>query len=343
MTIPANHPISVDVVVPVFGGWEYAQECIRALLAQTVTPQIIVVDDASPDDTADRIATAFPQVRLVRNETNSGFAVACNRGIVVGHGDIVILLNSDVVAAPDMVAQIAQAFAGDEADSLGSVAPLLLRQDGRVDALGVCVDATLAGFLRFHGASPDGTDVETTDQTSTDQAAPRSAGPYGALAAYRRRALDAVGLLDEHLFMYGEELELALRLSVGGWMTSTIAAPLGTHIGGATVGVRSPRQRSLAGFGRGYILRRYGILRSRHALRAVLTELLVVVAGLVLRRDVAALTGRVAGWRRAGDLPRLPYPDAAIATEIGFIEAMRMRRPSYWADRAATPAAGRSR
>lgn len=312
--------MSVDIVVPVYGGWEYVEKCIRALLAQTTPARIIVVDDASPDATPERIRSAFPDVLLLRNSTNAGFAVTCNRGIRAGEGNIVILLNSDVIAAPDLVEQLTRTFRADRDGSLGSVAPLLLARDGKVDAFGICIDATLAGFTRFHGSSVEdiGDDV------------PPSAGPYGALAAYRRSALESVGLLDENFFMYGEELELSLRLSAAGWQTQSIAVPLGTHLGAATIGLRSPRQRYLAGFGRGYTLRRYGILQTRFGLRALLTETIVVSLGLVRSADVAALKGRIAGWRRARGLPKLAYPRFAEVQTIGFLQSLRMRSPHYW-------------
>ncbi len=60
------------------------RECVRAALAQTVTAHVIVVDDHSPDDTADRVAAEFPGVTLIRNPRNLGFARACNVGLDAG-------------------------------------------------------------------------------------------------------------------------------------------------------------------------------------------------------------------------------------------------------------------
>ncbi|MFC3397199.1 glycosyltransferase family 2 protein [Microbacterium amylolyticum] len=74
-------PPRVDAIVPVYGGWEHVEPCVRALVAQTVPVRVIIVDDCGPDDTADRIATAFPDLTLIRNEVNRGFAATCNRGL----------------------------------------------------------------------------------------------------------------------------------------------------------------------------------------------------------------------------------------------------------------------
>ena len=75
---------------------------------------------------------------------------------------------------------------------------------------------------------------------------------------------------------------------------------VGVHLGSATYGQRGKRQQRLAGFSRGYLLRRYGVLRSRAALRALVTEAIVVVGDLVISHDLAALHGRLAGWHAAG-------------------------------------------
>jgi hypothetical protein len=82
------------------------------------------------------------------------------------------------------------------------------------------------------------------------------------------------------------------------------------------------RQRELGGFARGYLLRRYGVLRTPLVVRALVTEAIVVLGDLVLARDAAALRGRLRGWRAARGLPRRPYPRTA---PIGFAESLRLR------------------
>ncbi|WOF22320.1 glycosyltransferase [Microbacterium betulae] len=310
---------TVDVVVPVYGGWDHVEPCLRALVAQTVEANVIVVDDASPDDTPDRIARAFPELTLLRNARNRGFAHTCNRGLAHGDAPYALLVNSDVIAEPTLVAQVVDAFEAGGPQT-GSVAPLLLRPDGRVDSLGITADATAAGFVRFHGAGVERADPATPDLL----------GPYGAAAAYRRRALGEVGLLDEGIFMYGEELDLAFRLRAGGWDAVGLGVPGGVHIGGASAGEGSPRQRHLAGFGRGYLLRAWGVLRTRRALRALAVEAIVCLRRIVLHRDVKSLTGRIAGWRAAAREVRPSFPLDATDASIGVLRSLRMRSGSYW-------------
>ena len=98
-------------------------------------------------------------------------------------------------------------------------------------------------------------------------------------------------------------------------------------IGGATFGRGSAWQRRNGGFSRGYMLRRYGVLRTRAATRALAVELLASLADIVISRDTAALRGRVGGWRCARHLPRHPFPARdAIDTELSLRQTLTLRR-----------------
>lgn len=307
---------TIDVVVPVYGKWDLTASCLRHLAAQTVAHRVVLVDDKSPDDTLERVRDDFPEVDVVALPVNGGFAAACNRGIAHGTGDIVVLLNNDVDAEPDMLEELVRPF-GDLA--VGSVAALLLRPDGRVDSFGICADPTMAGFVRGHGAglAESGTEL------------PALLGPYGAAAAYRRTALEQVGGFDEGILMYGEELDLALRMRQAGWQA--VAAPLarGVHVGGATSGKGSSRQRYLSGYGRGYLMRSYNVMTSRQAVRAFVTEATVCAAATLSFRDAEAVKGRIDGWRAARRADKR-HGKVGVDDGIGFARSLRMRQPRYW-------------
>ena len=99
-----------------------------------------------------------------------------------------------------------------------------------------------------------------------------------------------------------------MRLRAAGWATAAAPDAVGVHLGSATYGHRSERQRRYGGFGRAYLMRRYGLLRRRAAARTLLTEAIVVAGDAVISRDLAALQGRIAGWRAAGGLPKHAFP-----------------------------------
>jgi GT2 family glycosyltransferase len=263
----------------------------------------------------------FPDVRILELGANLGFAVACNRGARAGSGEIIVLLNNDVECRPDFLECLARPFGQDE--GVGSVASLLLQPgEARIESFGLVVDSTLAAYPRMRNRPIE--EVQSTTPTVL-------AGPSGAAGAYRRDAWQEVDGLDEAVFSYGEDADLALRLRAAGWSTVAALDAVAIHIGSATARARSDWQRYQGGFGRGYFLRRYGVLRGRHGPRAAFTEAIAVAGdALVYSHDLAALRGRLSGWRVAGAQPRHTRPPAdAIDTSITLAESLRLRRSVY--------------
>jgi N-acetylglucosaminyl-diphospho-decaprenol L-rhamnosyltransferase len=324
-------PISIDVVIPAYNRLDLTESCLRHLQAQTVPHRSIVVDNGSTDGTSARLREQWTEVRVERFERCLGFAEACNRGVAVGSSDVIVLLNNDVECRPDFLERLVAPLQSDP--SVGAVAPLMLQPgEDAIDSVGLCADSTLAGFPRLNGLPP----ARANDPT------PVLAGPAGAAAAYRRTAWCEVGGLDETMFAYMEDFDLGLRLRIAGWRAVAVIDAVGVHLGSATHGHRSASQRRLGAFGRAYLMRRYRVLHGNHALRTLCTEALVVFGDAVLMRDLAALSGRVAGWRAARGLPPRPAPPSdAIDANIGFGESLALRGMVYGTHRRA--AAGRSR
>ena len=201
---------------------------------------------------------------------------------------------------------------------VGSVAALMLTPgEQTIDSLGVTADVTLAGYARLQGRPV--LDAEVGE--------PVLAGPEGTAGAYRRAAWEQVGGLDETIVAYMEILDLALRLRTAGWRTASAPDARGVHLGSSTYGQRSARQRHLAGFSRGYLLRRYGVLRGGTAARALLTEAAVVAGDLAICHDAQGLRGRVEGWRAASGLQRHARPPGeAIDSSISLWKSLTLRR-----------------
>ncbi len=308
--------VSIDVVVPVHNGYALTCDCLAHLARQTLSHHAIVVDDGSSDDTPARLRRDWPQATLVELGSNQGYTKAVNRGVGVGEGEHVVLLNNDVRLAADCLERLVAPLQRNP--RIGSVAALMLMPgERRIDSLGVSADVTLAGFARLQGR-----DVE---DISTGM--PVLAGPEGTAGAYRRAAWEEVGGLDETISAYMEILDLALRLRAAGWGTAGAQDARGMHLGSSTYGRRSARQRRLAGFSRGYLLRRYGVLRSRAGARALLTEAAVVAGDIALCGDTQALRGRVEGWRAGAGMPRHPPPPGeAIDSSISLWDSLKLRR-----------------
>ncbi len=310
---------SIDVVIVAHGHYELTDSCLRHLHAQSTEHRVIVIDNDSGDDTLARLHAEWPDVHVESLPQNLGFVSASNRGVALGSGEIVVLLNNDVECRTDFLQRVAEPFVEDP--RVGAVATLMLQPGERlIDSAGLTADPTLAGFPRLQGL----------DVTQAGRERPTLAGPAGAAGAYRRSAWEQVGGLDEAIFAYMEDLDLALRLRSAGWKAALATGAVGVHLGSATFGHRSAWQRCHAGFGRGYLLRRYGLLRGRTAPRTLATEAAVVLGDLALSRDLLSLRGRVSGWRAGGRLPQLsPPPPDAVDHSIGFRESLALRRGVY--------------
>ena len=187
--------------------------CIEALLGAGDSSPIVVVDNASADDSVD-VARGFgDRVEVLALGENTGFAGGCNRGFaaVRDRAEFVAFLNPDVRVERGCLDRCAEVMRDDP--SVGGVAPLLLREDGRtVDSAGqVLKPWTLEVRDRGYGRP-----------LGPEWLEPRPVlAACGALAVFRREALDAVsepgGPWAEDFFCFWEDLELGWRLNNAGW------------------------------------------------------------------------------------------------------------------------------
>jgi N-acetylglucosaminyl-diphospho-decaprenol L-rhamnosyltransferase len=304
-----------DVVVPTWNARDLLERCLARLGAQSAKLHVVVVDNGSADGTGELLAARFPEVTLVALPENIGFGPAVNRGVEAARTSRIVVLNNDVEADPEFVARIVAPLDGGRS---GMVAGLLLRP-GRnvVDSYGLELDRTLAAFPRFAGEPYR---PEALHERSL-------AAPSGGAAAYRRDAFEAVGGFDERLFAYFEDVDLALRLHEERWTCVGARDAVGVHLGSASFARRSRRQVETAGVSRGYMLRKHAVFKGgvMTAATAVATEAAAVAADALLRRDLAALRGRMRGWRLAKGT-ELRLSRAAVNESIGLVGSLRRRR-----------------
>ncbi|MCI0342528.1 MAG: glycosyltransferase family 2 protein, partial [Planctomycetales bacterium] len=134
---PAPPDSLVSIVILTLEGWPRLRECLlslRALDWPRERLETVVVDNGSRDGTADRVAREFPEVRLVRNATNLGFAGPNSRAAASARGDLVLFLNDDARLASDALRRLVEASA---APGVAAVSALVLTEDGsRVDFAG---------------------------------------------------------------------------------------------------------------------------------------------------------------------------------------------------------------
>jgi GT2 family glycosyltransferase len=181
--------------------------------------EITVVDNASTDNSLKMVRTEFPEVRLIENTRNLGFARACNQGIDISQGRYVMLLNSDARVENDALRLLVR-FA-DANPEAGIIGPKVLNPDGSLQYSCRRFPTLAAGLFRhsFLGClfphNPYTRDYLMADWHHRE---PQDVDwVSGAAMLIRKGLLEDVGLLDERFYMYCEDVDLAYRAREKGW------------------------------------------------------------------------------------------------------------------------------
>lgn len=238
MALPSESVV-VDVVVVSYNSRATLRGCVAPLSAlpwATVT----VVDNASSDGSLDAIADL--PAALIRAPRNGGFSYGCNLGAEAGVAPYVLLLNPDARIEPGDLAALVWTLESNP--GLAVAAPRILEEDGRVawsQRRFPTLRSTFAQALFLQRLFPRS---RWSDQVIRDPAAyTQPAEPdwlSGACLLVRRRALRAIGGLDEEFFLYSEDTDLCRRLREAGWKARFEPSATARHVGGAS----APRHRT---------------------------------------------------------------------------------------------------
>jgi len=173
--------------------------------------EIIVVDNDSKDDTVDYLSEHCPDVRLIANHENVGFARANNQAIRLSASEYVLLLNPDTVVYPETIRNCVQ-FMDTHPEAGGAGVRMLTREGDRAPESRRAIPTPWVAMLKMLGFSRRYymSDLPWDQPCQIEVVS-------GAYCLLRRKALDQIGLLDEDYFMYGEDIDLSYRLIHGGW------------------------------------------------------------------------------------------------------------------------------
>jgi GT2 family glycosyltransferase/glycosyltransferase involved in cell wall biosynthesis len=262
----------VSVVLVNFRGANDTIEAIRHLGAldwdQSLL-EIVVVENASGDDSAERIRAAAPNVNLIISKTNDGFAGGCNKGVAASSGEFIAFLNND--AKPDSlwIRTAMEKFA--ESPRIGAVASKVLDWDGQlVDYIGSAMTWYGMGYKPF-----------------TAEAIPRSADEQrdvlfgtGSAMFVRRAVFDQLNGFDERFFMFFEDVDLGWRLNLLGYRFAYEPRSLAYHRHHASM-------KGIGSFKESYLLERNGLFTLYKNLgEKSLEQTLAGALSLAVRRGV---------------------------------------------------------
>ena len=214
-----QEPLAIAVVVVCHDSQAGIGATLEALVTQLrADDELVVVDNASSDRTLAVAAAASPDVRIVEAGANIGFAAACHLGARKTQAPLLLFLNPDAVPAPGCVEALRAC--GLEQPAWGAWQALVTLEDGRH----INTSGNLVHWLGFGWAAGLGEPVEAAGST------PREVGfASGAAMVVRRRAWDTAAGFDERYFMYGEDLDLSLRLRLAGWSVGIVPTARVTH------------------------------------------------------------------------------------------------------------------
>ncbi len=243
-----------------WNGMKYLGRCLAGLYAQTCPlAEVVVVDNGSTDGSKEWLRAHYPQVRLIENATNRGFAAGYNQAIAACSAPFVLVLNTDVFLEPDFLAQAMRGFA---------LGPRVAAVTGRV--FQEATDELLNGgfFLRRQIRIRHSANLDHPEEVF---------GATGAVMLCRREALEDLRVegeyFDESYFGYGEDIDLAWRAQLWGWRVRFEPGPLAHHVGSGSLDGRLRFAEKPAFFQRHVLKNRYLTL-IKNATPGVLVQML---------------------------------------------------------------------
>jgi O-antigen biosynthesis protein len=214
-------------------------DCIQSIsdASDVIPSEIIVVDNASLDDSQSIILERFPKIRWIQNDRNYGFAAAVNRGLESSTGTIVLLINPDARIRSGSLDAFRRFF--ESRSEAGIVGGRVLNPDGSLQAQ--CrrnIPALGPAFFRLFGLSrwfpmhqwSSGYEMskQNSNETQTIEAV------SGAFMAFRKVLVSEIGFMDDGFFLFGEDLDYCYRSILAGKSNYYLPEAIATHERGAS-------------------------------------------------------------------------------------------------------------
>jgi GT2 family glycosyltransferase len=222
----------VSIIVVNWNGAEILPRCLDAIAAQTFTDyEVIVVDNASSDHSADEIETRGPSFQALRLEENIGWGAANNRGARMARGRWLALLNNDAYPEPDWLMELVDAAERFPEYSCFAPRIIMAKDPSRLDGTGIVCHVSGLAWPRDYRESVELAGLEMCDVFC----------PGGSAALYDRDAYLQVGGIDEIFFSHLDDVDLGFRLRLLGYRCLYVPGAIAEHEISATLGVESDR------------------------------------------------------------------------------------------------------
>lgn len=281
----------VSIAIVNWNTRDLLDQCLRSVYesSKDLSFEIVLVDNASSDGSADMVEAKYPQVKLIRNSTNPGFATACNLAFEHCGGRYFMLLNSDTIVLDHALSTLCQFM--DQHPEAGAAGCRLLNKDGTLQRScsrfpGVMTE--LYDALYLSKLFPKSRLLASYSMSFWDFGSVREVDfAGGSCLIVRNEAIADVGLLDEGYFMYTEEADWCYRMKKGGWKIFYVPDASIVHLGGS-----SSRR-----YGSQILVHLYSsrnrFVRKHRGVACAFLHRAVVVVGALCRLPVFALSSAI--------------------------------------------------
>ncbi len=219
----------VSVVIVTWNGRRYLDACLRAVEGQQgVSAEIILVDNASTDGTAEFVGAQFPKVRVVRLDENRGFAGGSNAGAREARGEYVAFLNNDTIADPDWLRSLRTGIDLASGVALTTSRIVFMHDSSVIDSAGDGLFRWGGAFKRYHG-----------EPAELANSAMEVFGVCGGACLMSKAVFDALGGFDDDFFASHEDVDLSYRARLRGYRCRYVPDARVRHYGSATLGTLS--------------------------------------------------------------------------------------------------------
>jgi len=218
------------VIIVSWNTKDLTRKCIASALRseRTFELEVLVIDNASSDDTPAMIEAEFPQVRLFANQQNLGFGRGCNQGLANTNAEYIFLLNPDAEIEPTGLQRMADYL--DAHPGVGALGCSLRYPDGSTQR-------AYYDFYSFIGSLTDNQLIKKRLKASIEEKTMPVDWVIGAVLMLRNSVLAEVGTFDEDFFLYGEEMELQFRMRKAGWEIVYLPEVAAIHHAGKSAGL----------------------------------------------------------------------------------------------------------
>ncbi len=233
----------ISIIIVSYNTKELLHQCLTALYQEAPKSdfEVFVVDNNSTDGSAEMVTAFFPQVILMQNSENRGFAVANNQAWLCSQGEYILLLNPDAFVTSGAINTVVEFM--EQYPDCGICGGRLVKPDGSLDPSARKFPNTLSKFMNLSGLHArfptsrlfSGHEFGHCEHNNADHNhAIEVDWVPGTFTVYRKEMLEQTGLFDERFFIYYEETDLCRTAVKQGWKVYCLPSARVIHVGGAS-------------------------------------------------------------------------------------------------------------